>query len=177
MTVWTVATTPPPIPVTIVETVCTVCVDPMIVVFPVMDPATMLPLSVPGSTGNETGFGVGVRVREPKTIFGIETEVTGVAVPLRVAVMVLEDTTSVRVTTPAGRAVKVGFVVWACDLVSLDMNNSEQARLTGAKLLVVMAASDTPENVVVTCAVTFATGIRAVATAFSPPFEHFEKLM
>lgn len=83
----------------------------MIVVFPEMEPVTMLPLRVPGSTGNETGFGVGVIVRDPKTILGIETEVTGVAVPLRIAVMVVEDMTSVRVITSAGRAVEVGVVV------------------------------------------------------------------
>lgn len=80
-------------------------------VFPVMDPASMLPLSVPGSNANESGFGVGVMVREPKTILGTETEGAGVAVPVSVAVMVVEDMTSVRVTTCAGRAVKVGFVV------------------------------------------------------------------
>ncbi len=72
----------------------------------------MLPPSVPGSTANESGFGVGVMVREPKTILGTETEVTGVAVPVSVAVMVVEDMISVRVTTPAGRgAVNVGCVV------------------------------------------------------------------
>lgn len=79
--------------------------------FPVMDPASMLPLSVPGSNANESGFGVGVMVREPKTILGTETEGAGAAVPVSVAVMVVEDMTSVSVTTCAGRAVKVGFVV------------------------------------------------------------------
>lgn len=108
---------PPPAPVptattvSTVPTVSTVCVDPVVVVFPVMDPVRMLPRSVPGSTANESGFGVGVMVREPKTILGTETEVTGVAVPVSVAVTVVEDMTSVRVTTSAGRAVKVGFVV------------------------------------------------------------------
>lgn len=101
----------PPAPVTTVPTVSTVCVYPVIVVFPVMDPVTKLPLSVPGSTANESGFGVGVMVREPKTILGTETEVSGVAVPVSVAVTVVEAITSVRVTTSAGRAVEVGCVV------------------------------------------------------------------
>ncbi len=79
----------------------------------------MLPLSVPGSTANESGFGVGVMFREPKTILGTETEVTEVAVPVNVAVTVVEDMTSVRVITPAGRAVNVGCVVYNCGLVIL----------------------------------------------------------
>ena len=48
-------------------------------------------------------------------------------------------------------------------------------KLTGARLILVIAASDTPEKVVVTDAVTFATGIKALATAFSPPLEHVVK--
>lgn len=40
--------------------------------------------------------------------------------------------------------------------------------------MLVIAASDTPEKVVVTNCVTFATGIKALATAFSPPPEHVE---
>ncbi len=40
-----------------------------------------------------------------------------------------------------------------------------------------IAASDTPEKVVVTDCVTFATGIKALATACSPPLEHDVKPM
>ncbi len=53
----------------------------------------------------------------------------------------------------------------------------QQTKLTGARLILVIAASDTPEKVVVTDCVTFATGIKALATACSPPLEHDVKPM
>ena len=50
-------------------------------------------------------------VRELTTILGTEAEFSGKAVPVRVAVTVEEERTSVRVMVPPGRAVDVGFVV------------------------------------------------------------------
>jgi hypothetical protein len=61
----------------------------------------------------------------------------------------------------------VRFSIFGLDIL-------QYTRLTGAKLILVIAASDTPEKVVVTDCVTFATGIKALATAFSPPPEHVE---
>ncbi len=57
------------------------------------------------------------------------------------------------------------------------LDTLQYTRLTGAKLILVIAASDTPEKVVATDCVTFATGIKALATACSPPPEHDVKPM
>lgn len=91
------------------------CVDPMIVVLPEMPPVTNEPLKDPGRIGNEKGAAVGVSVDEPITITGAVADSSGKAVPVKVAVTVVEDMTSVRVTTPAGRAEEVGLVVCYCD--------------------------------------------------------------
>lgn len=81
------------------------------VVFPVIGLDKMLPLIVPLSIGNERGCAVGVIVVDPTTISGTEAEPSGTAVPVRVAVTVVDEKTSVRVTIPPGRAVELGFVV------------------------------------------------------------------
>ena len=91
-----------------------VSVDPMTVVLPVVVPLNKLPLAEALKTGNESGFAVGVMVVEPTTISGAEADPAGTAVPVRVAVTVVEEYISVRVTMLPGRAVDDGFVV--CEL-------------------------------------------------------------
>lgn len=102
---------PAPVPPAPVVPVTPGLEGPAIVVLPVIGPVTILPLMVPGIAGKETGCAVGVIVVEPRTILGTDAEFSGTAVPVRVAVRVVEDMTSVRVITLAGRAVEVGFVV------------------------------------------------------------------
>lgn len=61
--------------------------------------------------GRENGFADGVMVEDPTTRTGAVAEPTGNAVPVSIAVTVVDDMISIRVTTPAGVAVIVGFVV------------------------------------------------------------------
>ena len=57
-------------------------------------------------TGRETACADGLMVVEPATMTGAETLFAGTAVPVRVAVTVEDDMTSVKVTTLAGEGVE-----------------------------------------------------------------------
>ena len=67
--------------------------------------------SVTSTAAKVRGAAVGVKVEEPTIIRGAEAEAIGNAVPVRVAVTVVDCMTSVKVMTARGLTVEVGLVV------------------------------------------------------------------
>lgn len=119
---------------------------------------TVMAVALAGMNGNPMGFPLGVIVRLPITMFGAFAE------PVKLAEGVMVD-------EPRSVAVKV---VNTSTKVVVLRGSEDVGFVVGASVMVVMAASATPEPNMVVVAVIFDTGARTLAAIFAPPLEHVE---